>query len=372
MRSHTSAPTRHGVLLSTTAAAALICSSSAFATESRGYVVGWFHTATFAAPDNCPSGRNPGTFEYREQELAALGYKPEEVRKMLDENNDQQLRKLLVLRGRGPDGKPVHIYNAPTSVPDPKIKLVEGKVAYGFNLDGRTDSDDFEDPETHENGVDNGLWRAVGCFKDYDFSLPTRPFYEQAMWDAMIDTMPAWSIIITGEDLSKDGPVTVTFGKTLRHLKRNAVGGALFNVSYVIDPNPRSHNVFQGAIKDGVLSIEPSRLRLEGESPFLTEVNLNRTQMRLKLEPNGELKGYIGGYQNWHEFYFMYSSYGGDCLLPDRPGLYYALQRLADADPDPATGKNTSLSATYRLEAVPAYLATLDGKIVATPISVTE
>ena len=40
---------------------------------------------------------------------------------------------------------------------------------------------------------------------------------------------------------------------------------------------------------------------------------------------------------------------------------------MADAKPDPKTGQNQEISATFRMEAVPAYLTKLDGTVVAAP-----
>jgi len=49
--------------------------------------------------------------------------------------------------------------------------------------------------------------------------------------------------------------------------------------------------------------------------------------------------------------------------------MYHALKKMADANPDPATGQNRDISSTFRMEAVPSYLASADGKIVAMPVS---
>jgi hypothetical protein len=366
-----SRPTTHYLLVFSLVLSmcALCATNVALSAETKGYVVSWFHTATYVSPDNCPNGENPGTSEYREQNLIKLGYTKEQALAMVTSPkvaDTQKIRALLVYRGIH-NGKPANVYNFPTSVPDSHLNTVAGKYMYGFNLNGRVEPGSFEDPETHEKGVDNQLWKAVGCFKDYELSLPNRPFYEQAMWDAMIDTMPAWSMMVSGNDLSKDGPVTVTFDKTLKHLRRGATGSVMSDATFPIDPNPRSHHVFGGEIKNHVLTIQPGHLLLEGESPTFTEVNLTNTHLRLHLDENGDLEGYIGGYQPWIDFYFLYAAYGGDCNTPDIPGLYYSLRRLADADPDPATGQNRSISATYRLEAVPAFLVRKDGQLLATP-----
>jgi hypothetical protein len=40
---------------------------------------------------------------------------------------------------------------------------------------------------------------------------------------------------------------------------------------------------------------------------------------------------------------------------------------MADSNPDPKTGENRDISGTFRMEALPAYLAHADGKIVAQP-----
>jgi hypothetical protein len=84
--------------------------------------------------------------------------------------------------------------------------------------------------------------------------------------------------------------------------------------------------------------------------------------MRMHSEP-GKLVGYWGGYTNWHRWVYQCTSRpASEC---DGVGFYRALEKFADADPDPVTGKNRSISTTWRLEAVPAFLATTDGKVVA-------
>ena len=52
---------------------------------------------------------------------------------------------------------------------------------------------------------------------------------------------------------------------------------------------------------------------------------------------------------------------GFDCI-----GIYRSVKKLADGDPDPATGEKRKISITWRMEAVPAFLALQDGKVVAT------
>jgi len=86
----------------------------------------------------------------------------------------------------------------------------------------------------------------------------------------------------------------------------------------------------------------------------------------MQSEP-GKLVGYWGGYTDWHRWSYQCTSRpASNC---DGVGFYRTLQKFADADPDPVTGKNRLISTTWRMEAVPAYLATIDGKVVATASS---
>jgi len=166
---------------------------------------------------------------------------------------------------------------------------------------------------------------------------------------------------ISGADLSKDGPVTVTLDRTFDHLQRDALSGIRSDVTYVLDPSPRSHNVLSGEIKDGVLWIRGGSLWLQGSAPYYIQVDLENAHMRMRSEPGGKLVGYWGGYTDWHKWAYMFTSRCGagfDCV-----GVYRSVQKLADYAPDSA-GRNQKISLTWRMEAVPAYLATSDGKVL--------
>jgi hypothetical protein len=146
---------------------------------------------------------------------------------------------------------------------------------------------------------------------------------------------------------------------------RDARGGVLPGSSYTIDADPRSHSVFKGHVKDRVLSIDPGEFSMQGESQFYAVLRFSKTQLRLKLNPDGTLSGLIGGYQPWLDYYHYLAIRGEETGQVDMPGVYYAMQRYADADPDPSTGENRAISAAYYIEAAPAFLTTLDRKTVA-------
>lgn len=309
--------------------------------ETRGYVIGWLATATYnpGLAINCPrTAKDPS-------KVFGIG------------NLGRPRDRALV------DGKPVPPDDFPDAVvKDPDIETVVGKYAYGFDLGGNP-ANKFVDPETHEQ-VDNQLWRAIGCNKEFFTVTPPRaPYPEEEAWMQMVDTAPGYAIQISGPDLRKDGPVTLTLDRTIRHLERDATGEVRSDVTYVLDPSPRSHNVLSGEIRDGTLTIKPADVWLEGEAPFYVQIDLRDAHMRMRSEQGGNLLGYWGGYTDWHKWAYMCSARpGSNC---DPVGQYRALEKMADADPDPMTGQNRLISTTWRLEAVPAFLATEDGKVVA-------
>ena len=314
------------------------------AAETRGYVISWFATAT-NNPDftiNCPRAANDPASRFATT-----------VKRRVDH--------AFV------DGKEVAPLDYPDALQnDPDVEAVVGPYAYGFDLGG-AEANKFTDPETHGK-VDDQLWRAIGCTTNFQFTAPAMPYLEGEAWNAgYADAAPAWTLQISGADLSEDGAVTVTLDRALDHLQRDALGGIRSDVTYVLDPSPRSHNVLTGEIKDGVLWVKSGDLYLEGSAPWYIQVDLKNTHMRMRGEPAGKLVGYWGGYADWHKWAYMYTARCGGAF--DCVGIYRSLEKLADFDADPVTHKNRLISVTWRMEAVPAFVATEEGKVLATPSS---
>jgi hypothetical protein len=315
-----------------------VSGESPVSAETRGYVISWFATAT-NNPDfvaNCPQAAKD----------------PDRV-------------KFVV---KGPPTRYTAVVNGtrvqPLDFPDAvqkghDLEAVAGTYAYGFDLGGSA-ANKFIDPDTHEK-VDNQLWRALGCDPQFQATPPRAPYFQEEAWMNFIDSAPGWAMRISGADLSKDGPVTVTLDRTLRHIERDALGGVRSDVTYALDPAPRSHNILSGEIKDGVLTITPSDVYLEGEMTWYSQLDLKDAHMRMHSEP-GKLVGYWGGYTDWHKWAYQCTSRPGSGC--DGVAYYRSLEKFADADPDPVTGKNRLISTTWRMEAVPAFLAE-GGKIVA-------
>jgi hypothetical protein len=338
--------------------------------ETRGYIINWFATATYIQnfKENCPQDKNKGRTELDTRRLMEIGYTREQATKIVSTGGPTltaQYEGRISTNAVQASGKHVSIYNYPDATKDPNIETVTGRNAYGFDLGGSNASAKFEDPDTHQQ-VDNQLWRAVGCTESFNKTPPGKPYPEELSWNLMIDSAPAWTLQISGDDLSHDGPVTVTLDRATQHLERDANGDVEGDGTYIIEPHSPSHNVFQGQIKDGALTITPANLYLQGELPFYFEIALRNAHMRIQAGPQGQLVGYWGGYLNWRNYIYMYTSRppnGADSI-----GLFWAVKKMADSNPDPKTGENRDISGTFRMEALPAYLANTDGKIVALPV----
>jgi len=350
-----------------------LLAAPSMAAESRGYMISWFATATYNLDfkANCPQDKNGGGLKVDIRDLQEIGLTYEQaidhINKTARDADGTNYGKQIRTRARI-NGQPASVFNYPEATRDPEIETSQGKFAYGFNLDGITKDTDFVDPDTGER-VDNQMWRAVGCTESYRATPPAMPYPEELSWNLMIDTMPAWALRITGEDLSKDGPVTITLDRAIQHLERDANGNVMQLGTFVIDQGSRSHNVLQGYKKDGMITITPKDVFLEAEHPYYAEMDIKNTHMRIKMEDDGKLIGYWGGYFDWLKYMYMYTSRPANGA--DSIGMYHAVKKMADASPDPKTGQNSLISITFRMEAVPAYHATMDGKILATPVEMT-
>ncbi len=346
--------------------AGLALASTSASAETRGYAIAQFMTATYANPGNCPQGGNGTPTDLKVRILMKdHGMTKDQALKAIEDGDKMPDGKRIDFLRRGTiNGKPADISNFPYSAPDSKIETNVGKLGPGFNLDGKVDADDFEDPDTHEKGIDNQLIRALGCFAVYDIRRPVRPYLEDITWDTNMDAMGAWLMSVTGDDLSKDGPVKITFDRALNHLLRDAHGGAASDVTFMVDPNPRSHSEFQGRIKDGYLEItQHGDFTMLSEAPFHPIIQFSNTHLKLKMGADRKLTGYLGGYEPWMNYYTFLAIRGEGTGQVDLPGSYYAIKRMADGVPDPKTGEMTAISNAYWLEAVPAFHALSDGQI---------
>lgn len=351
-----------------------LAAPAASAKQSRSYVVSWFHVATYLQDDDCPNGTNPMAAGIYTRILTELGYTPAETKYLLGaiandgdirDKNGRSLRQIGALRGRI-DGKEADVMVYPWSAPDPNIHLAQGRYANGFNLDGKISDDprSSEDPDTGERGIDNRLRQAMGCTDQFRTRLPDRPGHPANDWDQSRDKMAAWLMTVTGEDLDRDGDVVVTFDRALEPVRRDATGEVMSDVTFRIDPDAHSHSETTGRLAGGrLVTTTPFHFVMTADPSISPTFEMHQAHLRVDLQTDRSLKGYFGGYRPYHMVFFTFAGLGAGTELTysiDLPGLYHAMKRLADYDPDPKTGEMRAISSAYRMELVPAFVVPRD------------
>lgn len=346
-------------------AASLLALASGASAETRGWAVTWFQPAMYTADDDCPDGLNKSP-DFKAI-FAAEGKTAEQIKDLIDHPNTPEFAQAVI--NRGPHGE--NVCADPASAPDPGHKIAQGKIAYGFNLDGKTDSSGPPAPNTcaHEKftspdgapGIDNQLYRATACMVAIRGKRGHDGFVLSYIMERMrAEGLRTYLIEISGlEDGKKDGDVQVGMYLGSDPLMLDAKGEVRRDTTQRISKDVRWHNVVHGAMKDGVITTDTFDLNLLGDPLWVPEFHFRGAKMRLELQPNGDIKGTVGGYQDLMTMY--YNTVKSGILFETTnaatcPGVYYAFKRLADGYPDPKTGECTAISTAYAIEAIPAFV----------------
>jgi len=259
----------------------------------------------------------------------------------------------------------------PSSAPDPTpFHEATGRVSYGMNLDGKIGPNDFLSPDG-EAGIDNQLYRALGCIIGFRGPDGVEFIFEQKeIRDSRFNRM---MIELTDvDDPVNDDDVTVTFYRGLDRLLTDASGNrAMPGGSQRIDARfgKRFITRMRGKIADGVLSTEPVDeltlpwTTLDGPP---TEI-IRDARFRLRLTPTSA-EGMIGGYADVDSWYRLMLRNDSTHHLSNGQisgiSLYKALRRLADAHPDPNTGAMTAISAALDAKLVQVFIQHPQGDAV--------
>lgn len=238
----------------------------------------------------------------------------------------------------------------------------QGPVSYGLNLDGKVGPKDFQDP-SGVKGVDNELYRAIGCIGAYRKDGVIWFFDTQ---DMIGNGYNRWMIEITGvDDLANDDDVTVTTYRSLDQLYPDGTGvGYVPGSTQEIDERWGQSFIakLKGKIVDGVLTTAPvDTLKWPNSQPgvFSGYYVFRAPTLRLDLT-DSTATGFLGGYVDVESFTHQlntnwathHQSYG----QLSAASLYHEVRRLADAYPNPETGVNTAISSAIELKLVQAYL----------------
>jgi len=272
--------------------------------------------------------------------------------------------------------------------PDPKFRTVkvDNVKAFGIDIDGR-DSRQKGKPMpgtcahsdllgmNGERGIDNQFYRAVGCSKAYQSTGPGNA------WTIEMHT-GAWGVLITlagVDDIRNDDNVQVVFAANADPIELSPNREPLTNATYAMQQDPRFRATARGRIKNGVLTTDPVDVRIHKiTNSIYLERLLKEARAQMTLSKDGVLEGYLAGYTPVEDLYnfefgfrngkngkgqpadrrlIMGSAMGRSATLTYTcNGIYYALHELADGNPDPSTGKCTSISTQYRIKAIPAFV----------------
>lgn len=225
--------------------------------------------------------------------------------------------------------------------------------AYGIDLDSNPETGGFSSPD-QVPGVDNALISAVGCERT------TRDYGNPDVASRVLSSLASPTLIeVSGiDDPVNDEAVTVRFFASFDPLEVGADGRALPYATYDADPDRAFQAHTRGRIENGMVITEAFDLKVRVREQIIDgSREIRRAQVRFPLAPeNGVSDGGIYGYHTVATLAELYAQSGITGLsLMSCAGAMKAIDAHADADPDPRTGKNTTISSALFFHAVPAF-----------------
>ena len=288
----------------------------------------WAMQSTPGATE-CPKGLNEGT---REQ-----------FKQLFPDNGTRRSFESTQLR------REIDSFH-PTTAPEPfAFREGEGPVAPGLDLDGVASPEDFTGPDGR-TGIDNQMHRVLGCTANY--RAPDGPirFFEDEM--VLRENYNRVVVQLSGVDsLQEDDAVEVRIFRGRDKVLVDAGGlKAVPGGTQRMDLRWGENYIREtrGSIRGGVLRTDPVDLRYPWDVFWLpSDQYMYKARLELSLTPTAAT-GLIAGYVDIATWYLHtvknwgthYQSYGNSSA----PSIYKAMRRLADAEPDPATGRNRAIS----------------------------
>lgn len=270
--------------------------------------------------------------------------------------------------------------------PDPYWRTVEGPniPARGIDLDGQDSrSDGRVAPGTcahddftgfnGESGIDNQLFRVVGCSPSFQSNGSSVPFNIEMLTGS-------WGILIRlrgVDDVLNDDDVEVGVFANADPIELSPSREPLPYATYATWPDPRFRATTRGRIVDGVLTTDTVDFRFwKITNNYWLERPLKDMRLRMTVSPNGALDGYMSGYTPVEELYDFQYGFRSATTGPDGEpapraigsalgasvtvghtchGAWHALWAAADGHPD-EEGRCTSISTQYHIKAIPAFV----------------
>ncbi|MCA0201127.1 MAG: hypothetical protein LCH56_09840 [Proteobacteria bacterium] len=236
-----------------------------------------------------------------------------------------------------------------------------GKISNGINLDGKVKDGDFVNQDG-EKGVDNNLYRVIGCARIYRgpdgaiFFFATKQVRDYTFNRTMIE-------ISEVDDLANDPDVSVTFYRGMDPLMQDA-SGALVVAGGTQRPDmkfgKRLIRRTKGKIENGMLLTDPIESMMvpwEVFPPVPDYLLMKGARFSLRLTPE-RAEGVLAGYADvekmyahattWSTHHFSYGQH-------DAPRFYRELNKMADGYPD-KDGKMTAISSALQLNMIQVFI----------------
>lgn len=332
-----------------------------------GFVFNIFAPAIYHGKNDCPAGL-AGTV--RENYLATLPA-AEQTRLNL-KKNEEELTQRWKAWTQGPNR--TNICSNPEMFMRSPQRTVQGKTSYGLNLDGQVNGaaangcqhEDFTGIDG-EAGVDNQLYRAMGCSRIWRGVEGTTSGEIYTAANRMLETGEHTVVmLLRGVDsLKDDDNVEVILASSndrpVLDSKRNFIAKASFTMA----SNPRWRNVLKGHIHDGILTTDPQDIKLNrsqgigGKRGAQAEHDLREGRLRLTLKSDGTAEGILGAYQipmTLLDAMIFGGSGTATAAGIDCAAQITTLMKLADGLKDPVSGKCTAVSSALNVAALPAFV----------------
>ena len=318
--------------------------------------------------EDCPKG-----FEMTVEEAFLATKSPQERERLLRPENSKEYAKgwkddFIT----GPGGE--NVCNNPKSFVNdplhPPFRGVTSKVAYGMNLDGVTDGSATagtcgHDPFLSENGepgIDNQLYRAIGCTKMHRSTGPAAHAY-----------IRPFLLEIRGlDDVRNDDHVDVGIYSTDDTPLQGPDGKAMSNQTLTITKNPRWRTTVAGRIVNGQLTTDVADVIYLHEvlSTWCLfgqgyEYEFYKARFRMSLEADGTLSGLLASYRPIDNIFTTGRCCKGTASTAnfDCASEHKTLAMLADGNPDPETGQCTRISSASNLKGIPVFAAAERGDL---------
>jgi len=333
-----------------------------------GFVVENFDVPFVAGRDACHNG----PVKMRDGYLETVP--PAERTRLLLAKNAKELDAKWKAFAFGPNG--ANVCTNPEMFQHSPLPTVQSSYSWGLNLDDADGGgakgcvqEDFISP-TGERGIDNQEYRVMGCTHIWrqedgeaaEVATAMKQFHSSGQWTQVI--------LLRGVDsLVQDDNVEVIYANTSDRPYLDNDGRFLAGTTFTVNAEgARARNVLKGRIENGVLTTEPKTIRLAqtwGQGGA-RDIRGHRTQyvfqsgrVRLAFQPDGSLKGTLGGYRPLFDVIASFALGGaGSAIIAgiDCAAELATLKKLADGIRDPKTGECTAVSSAMLVEAIPAFV----------------